>query len=176
MEKTIEERDNLQSSVVLKDSKVKEQQKLLADLQENKRSFVEELKIKSKEIDQNKQRIKIIEEEKEALMRFNEKLLEENRIIDAYRHEVEEKTNEIKALQSTLEENQQEISSLNTGLHNLQTVHEETQVFLHKNFIDLCIFFIFLFEKFISLGKKANFSVNFSFVLAKKRTFSEKIR
>lgn len=75
-----------------------------------------------------------MEEEKESLFRNNEKLMEENRLLEVYRREIDEKNTEIAGLQNTIEENQQEMASLNNGLHNLQVVHEETQVQTAFNF------------------------------------------
>lgn len=54
--------------------KIKDLQKIINDFQENKRSFVEELKLKSKEIDQGKQKIKSLEDELENLsIKFDKK-------------------------------------------------------------------------------------------------------
>lgn len=127
-EKTAEEKDALQSAVSIKDLKIKEQTKIINDFQENKRSFVEELKHKSKEIDSLRSKIKVLEEEKDNLGKNLEKIGEENRVLEGYRVDIDEKNTEIKNLLNQIDENEKEISSLNNGLRNLQVVHEDTQV------------------------------------------------
>ena len=144
IEKLNEENQSLQSSVSIKELKIKDSQKIINDFQENKRSFVEELKSKSKEIDSFKQKLKTLEEEKYIISRNLDKLTEDNKHLELYKREIEEKTFEINNLHITIEENHQEITSLNNGLHNLQVVHEETQV-MKSDFID--IFFDFLAKK-----------------------------
>ena len=120
--------EELSSSLGVRDNKIRELQKNIADLQENKKNFVAEIKLRMGEIDSLKSTIKSKDEDIDIQRRQINKLESELKVVAELRGEIDKRDSEISNLKQQNEENESEIVSLQNGLHNLQIVHEESQV------------------------------------------------